>query len=260
MASQLRFKGIVLRKTKLGEADLIITFLVEDGSSVQAVAKGARKPKSSFSSRLELFSCAEIFCAQSKGLPLIQEARLCDSHQGLRIDFDKATASSVVAEVMAKSIHEEVPCPRLFALAEAAFHHLELAESTQIYSIALATCLKVFAFTGLRPSFAQCVACGADIFGPSAPEHVALSHPEGGCLCPECSGSYEVIREQGSLIQWLHVFLYSTFDQVKETPAPEPVLSFGFHFVQEWSRMHMGACIKSIPFLLTNANFPSREC
>ncbi|WP_371298200.1 recombination protein O N-terminal domain-containing protein [Paraeggerthella sp.] len=33
-------RGIVLRKTKLGESDLILTMLVEDGSQVRAVAKG----------------------------------------------------------------------------------------------------------------------------------------------------------------------------------------------------------------------------
>lgn len=259
MASQLRFKGIVLRKTKLGESDLIITFLVEDGSSVQAVAKGARKPKSSFASRLELFSCAEIFCAQSKGLPLIQEARLSASHQGLRTDFDKSTASSVVAELVAKSIHEQVPSPRLFALVHSTFDALESAQSEQIYPLVLASCLKVFAFTGVRPSFAQCVFCGADIFSPDGPALVALSHLEGGCLCQECSGNFEVIREQGNLVQWLNVLLYSTFDQVKDMVVPSVVLSFGFHFVQEWARTHMGAYMKSIPFLLTNATFPSGE-
>ena len=40
---------VVLRKTKLGESDLILTLLSSDGSQIRAVAKGARKPKSPFS-------------------------------------------------------------------------------------------------------------------------------------------------------------------------------------------------------------------
>ena len=42
---------VVLRKTKLGESDLILTLLSSDGSQIRAVAKGARKPKSPFSTR-----------------------------------------------------------------------------------------------------------------------------------------------------------------------------------------------------------------
>ena len=42
---------LVLHKTKLGESDLILTFLTQDGRQLRAVARVARKPNSSFSSR-----------------------------------------------------------------------------------------------------------------------------------------------------------------------------------------------------------------
>ena len=41
-----RTRAIVLDKTKLGESDLILELLAENGSLVRAVAKGARKPGS----------------------------------------------------------------------------------------------------------------------------------------------------------------------------------------------------------------------
>ena len=44
-------RGIVLRKTKLAETDLIVTLLADDGTQRRAVAKGARKPSSTFASR-----------------------------------------------------------------------------------------------------------------------------------------------------------------------------------------------------------------
>ena len=58
--------AIVLRKTKLGESDLILTLLAEDGRQVRAVAKGARKPNSAFSSRLEIFAEVEALMASGK--------------------------------------------------------------------------------------------------------------------------------------------------------------------------------------------------
>ena len=44
-------RALVLRRTKLGESDLILTLLSEDGSQKRAVAKGARRPMSSFAAR-----------------------------------------------------------------------------------------------------------------------------------------------------------------------------------------------------------------
>ena len=44
-------RALVLRRTKLGESDLILTLLAADGSLAKAVAKGARKPTSSFAAR-----------------------------------------------------------------------------------------------------------------------------------------------------------------------------------------------------------------
>ena len=49
-------RALVLRRTKLGESDLILTLLSEDGSQKRAVAKGARRPKSSFAARTEPFA------------------------------------------------------------------------------------------------------------------------------------------------------------------------------------------------------------
>ena len=71
---------IVVRKTKLGESDLILTLLAEDGSQLRAVAKGARKPKSSFASRLELFSVADVLCARGRSLDVVSEARLVEGN------------------------------------------------------------------------------------------------------------------------------------------------------------------------------------
>ena len=51
--SLYREHGIVLRTYKLGEADRIVVFLTRGHGKVRAVAKGVRKTKSRFGSRLE---------------------------------------------------------------------------------------------------------------------------------------------------------------------------------------------------------------
>lgn len=86
--------ALVLRRTKLGETDVIVTLLAEDGSQVKAVAKGARKPTSSFASRLELYSVAKILVAEGKNLDIVKEVRLLEGNEALRNDFFRSSAIS----------------------------------------------------------------------------------------------------------------------------------------------------------------------
>ncbi len=69
-------RAIVLRKTKLGESDLIVTLLAQDGSQIRAVAKGARKPSSPFAARLELYSSVDLLCSKGRSLDIVKEARI----------------------------------------------------------------------------------------------------------------------------------------------------------------------------------------
>ena len=74
-------RAIVLRKTKLGESDLIVTLLAQDGSQARAVAKGARKPSSPFAARLELYSSVDLLCSEGRNLDIVKEARIASSHR-----------------------------------------------------------------------------------------------------------------------------------------------------------------------------------
>lgn len=70
-------RALVLRRTKLGESDLILTLLSEDGSQKRAVAKGARRPKSSFAARTEPFCVIDAPVRdRARSLDILKEARL----------------------------------------------------------------------------------------------------------------------------------------------------------------------------------------
>ena len=53
--SLYRDEGVVLRTSKLGEADRIITILTRGHGKIRAVAKGVRRTTSRFGARLEPF-------------------------------------------------------------------------------------------------------------------------------------------------------------------------------------------------------------
>ena len=105
-------RALVLRRTKLGESDLILTLLSEDGSQKRAVAKGARRPKSSFAARTEPFCVIDALCATGRSLDILKEARLVESNERLRRDIEHAAGAAPMAELLDRVTQMGLENPR----------------------------------------------------------------------------------------------------------------------------------------------------
>jgi DNA repair protein RecO (recombination protein O) len=176
-------RAIVLRKTKLGETDLILTLLAADGRQVRAVAKGARKPRSKLGARVEPFSVLDLLLHTGRNLEIVAEAETVETHDGLRADYDRTTAASVVVDVLDKGSVEGQPEPQLFEMALVTLDVMERAPVEPLEAVVLAFLLKSLALHGYRPSLGGCASCGAKLSGP-----LAFSVEAGGVLCDRCAG------------------------------------------------------------------------
>ena len=72
--SLYRDEGVVLRTSKLGEADRIITILTRGHGKIRAVAKGVRRTKSRFGARLEPFMRVDVLIAEGRSLDVVSQA------------------------------------------------------------------------------------------------------------------------------------------------------------------------------------------
>ena len=61
-------EAVIIRKTRLGEADRIITFYTPGLGKLQAVAKAVRKTKSKLSGHLELLTHSQVTLARGRNL------------------------------------------------------------------------------------------------------------------------------------------------------------------------------------------------
>ena len=73
-----RDSAVVLRVTKLGEADRIVTLLTRREGRVRAVAKGVRRTKSKFGGRLEPFSHVDLQLYAGRNLDIVTQAETLD--------------------------------------------------------------------------------------------------------------------------------------------------------------------------------------
>ena len=117
----------MLRKTKLGETDTILTLLAEDGRQVRAVAKGLRKPGGRFGARLEPYAVVDLLLHTGRSLEIVTEARRSRRTPALREDLDRSAAAAVVADLLDKISVEGQAEERLFALATTTLDVMETA-------------------------------------------------------------------------------------------------------------------------------------
>lgn len=236
--------ALVLRKTKLGETDIILTLLAEDGSQVRAVAKGLRKPGSRFGGRLEPYSVVDLLMHTGKSLEVISEARTVTSHSGLREDLERSAAAAVVADLLDKVSMQGQVEPRLFALSVTTLSVLEGAPVTASPALVVAFLLKSMAMHGYRPELASCAACACEA-GASA--EFSLSH--GGVLCPACGaldpGSLRFPVEARA---WLDRLLGATMAEVAEAEMPPAAVADCFALVRSFVGYHLPARLKALDY------------
>lgn len=204
-------EALVLRKTNLGESDLIVRMMDAEGRLLEAVAKGARKPNGSLSGRVELFNKVKVHCAQGKNLDILKEARLLRAGKMLHSDPAYGSAASCVAEFAARTIQPELEVRRYFELADAAFAALDGADAEHLPVIVAAYAFKASSMIGMRPSFGHCVLCGA----PVAPDSQSrISYIDGGNVCEECMAQVDSVAIDSNLLLWADALLSSTFEQI----------------------------------------------
>jgi DNA repair protein RecO (recombination protein O) len=175
-----RDRGMVLRTIRLGEADRIVTLMTEQHGKVRAVAKGVRRTKSKFGSRLEPLSHVALLGWQGRGdLDMINQVEVIDTFRTVREDLDRMAAAMSMLEVVDQIGQERHGNPRLYEMLVGAMAALAERDSPMV---APAFFLKVLALEGSAPVLDVCVSCGQEDSGLL----VAFDLTEGGVLCRTC--------------------------------------------------------------------------
>jgi DNA repair protein RecO (recombination protein O) len=153
-----RDEGIVLRTHKLGEADRIISVLTRHHGKVRAVAKGVRKTKSRFGSRLEPPTHLALQLYEGRGeLHIIDQVETLDHFRAIRDDLDRLTRAVSMLEAGDQLGLEGEPNPALYQMLLGALRALAGHSGPLVLP---GFFLKVLALEGFRPVVDQCVECG----------------------------------------------------------------------------------------------------
>ena len=173
-----QIEGIVLKERDYGETHKIITIFTKQLGKVNAIARGANKPKSRLSSVSQVFIHGNFLIYLSKGLSTVQQGEIVHSFRHIREDIIKTAYASYIIELTEKISETKEADPFLFSQLQQTLSWINEQDDYMIPIIMYE--LKLYQKGGFAPITNQCVNCGRKEFP------FAFSIREGGLLCGQC--------------------------------------------------------------------------
>lgn len=146
-----RAHGLILRVRPLTETSLIINWLSAEHGRLSTVAKGARRPKSAFHGKLDLFFEAEFSFTRNRrsDLHTLREIRLLETWPELRRSLHKVEQLAYCTALVEQTTESDTPLPDFFQLLRGFIRHLRgaLPRPRLVYAFEL----KHLHYLGLEP-------------------------------------------------------------------------------------------------------------
>jgi len=179
-------EAVIIKKTKLGEADRILTLYTPDLGKIQAVARGVRRPRSKLAGHLELLTHSLVSLARGRNLDTITGSQTISSFLPLKSDLQLASYALYATELVNQFTADHIENRPLFRLLLETMEQLCQPGDSELV-------LRYFELhllneVGYRPQLQQCVACHQ----PLKPVTNSFCSRVGGMLCPDCRQSQPV--------------------------------------------------------------------
>jgi len=119
--------GILIRRHRLTETSLIVTWCTQEMGLIRTVAKGALRPKSALTGRVDLFLTAELAIVESRrsDLHTLREAEVTNHRFGVRESWQRVMAASYFVHLIEQVAEPATPIPELFDLLVRALDYLD---------------------------------------------------------------------------------------------------------------------------------------
>ena len=237
--------AIVIRKTKLGEADTILTFYTPDRGKIQGFAKSLRKTKSKMAGHLELITHSRVTFARGRNLDTITGSQTIDSFVPLKNDFKLMSYALYVIELVNQFTPEHYEDYKLFRLLLETLKNL--CQTDDIETLLRFFEIHLLSEVGYRPQLQQCVNCRKVL----EPVTNTFSPASGGVLCPECSYKSASILFSLSVnaLKVLRFFQNNDYDTVSRLKVPRELSAELEQVIRGYIRYLLERDLKSVAWL-----------
>ena len=183
-------QGIILKQTKLGEFDKIVTIYTPELGKLSAVAKGACRPKSKLGGNVEPLTHSLMLLAKGRNLDIVTQSQTINGFLALKSDLWRMACGLYILELIDSFTIEGGENRPLFDLSLDILTQLSEPDSSE--AILRYFELHLLHHLGYRPQLRRCVNCDS----PLKPVVNFFSPSKGGLLCPHCNSEENHRYEQ----------------------------------------------------------------
>jgi DNA repair protein RecO (recombination protein O) len=203
-----RTDAIVLRHRRLGEADRVVTLLTPLRGKLDAVAKGALRPRSKLAGHLEPLTHVEVLLAHGRTLDIVTQAQQHDAFPALHADLDRLASGLYLLELADRLTLDRAESEPAYALLLLALRRLALGDGLQLvtrsYELALLDA------AGFRPQWRNCVGCDT----PVVADRASWSPLAGGVVCSRCLAAHpEAVAIESTVLRVLRAYQDGPYEQ-----------------------------------------------
>ncbi len=248
-------KAIILKSYKLGESDKIVKMYSQDGDIISAVAKSARKIRSKFGGRLELFNLVDLELSTGRNLDIINQVEIIKSFKNISSDFYKFVFCEIISKIILKTqVSGGDSSPLLFKLIYACFNEINNLNPEDVVSLKKTMCffgIKFLRITGYIPLLENCSKCNKELKNLYSfhKDKIYFSVKYGGILCGKCadsSGGMEVLGASD------YRFLYDLFnlklEDFRDLEVGLPTLKRVYKLIENYIIYHTECNLESFKY------------
>ncbi len=175
-----RTLALILKRRDFGEADRLLTIFTPGHGKLSVIAKGARKPASTKTGHVELFTRADLLIHQGRDLGLAVQAEMVAPYLEIREDLALGAYASYVVELLdrftAEGDEDSAPLFKLLdETLERLCHDDDPRLAVRYYEV------RLLDLVGFRPELNECVISREAVQA----QDQYFSYVEGGVVRPE---------------------------------------------------------------------------
>ncbi|BDR60535.1 DNA repair protein RecO [Lactobacillus xylocopicola] len=179
MARELKeVQGIVFKRQKYHEADLLAKIMTQNNGIITMIARGALKPKSKLSAALLNFSYGTyVLYTSGQGLSTLRTYKNIKQFDGLFSDLTKNAYASFILDLIDHAFTEYQSLGKYNDLAVFALQKIDQGADAEM--ITQIVQMQLLAAYGVEPELRHCLVCGRD------QGDFDYSIKQGGILCSQ---------------------------------------------------------------------------
>ena len=183
-----RAAALTLRKTPVGEADLVSALYTREHGKLELLARGARRLTSKLMGHFEPLTLLQLSVARGRSLDIVAEAEVITAFPEVKAAYAVTARGLYVAELVDAFSALSAANPELFDLAIQTLDSIGEEPSDDL--LLRYFDLQLLSLSGFLPELYDCVECGEEL----EPERHRFAVGAGGALCEDCGPPDVIVR------------------------------------------------------------------